>query len=62
MKRGRVYDNPGEQPNQHQQPNISNLLFKMLISDYTKIVSVIQFSCYMQPKAFLSETTAILEF
>lgn len=30
----------------------------MLISDYIKIVSVIQFSCYMQPKAFLSKTTA----
>lgn len=30
--------------------------------NYIKIVSVIPFSCYMQPKAFLSETTANCEF
>lgn len=28
MKRTRVHDNTGEQPNQYQQPNASGLLFK----------------------------------
>ena len=36
--------------------------FRVLMENYIKIVSVIPFSCYMQPKAFLSETTANCEF